>query len=155
MSNFDEKNPTLENDPTSTKGKEVGSGRGRIARSGLNAILKLLPTGAVGLFGLTKLAGLGSLLGLFALLAYGLVETVYQSSYQVRQMIVTGKMDAKLTPGMWLQLFSTIVTWPKAETFFFANDESGSAKIDRAIEVRFNDGSLCDVSGTVLIILPS
>jgi len=155
MSSFDENNQNLENDPTSAKGKEAGSGRWRTARSGLKAILKVLPAGTVGLLGLSKLAGLGSLLGLFALLAYGLVETVGQSSYQVRQMIVTGKMDAKLTPGMWLQIFSNIVTWPKAETFFFANDESGSAKIDRAIEVRFNDGSLCDVSGTVRIILPN
>ena len=51
-------------------------------------------------------------------------------------MIVTGKMDAKLQPGMWLQLFSDIVTWPKAETFFFANDETGSTG---PMEIRFND----------------
>ena len=67
-------------------------------------------------------------------------------------MIVTGKMDAKLQPGMWLQLFSDIVTWPKAETFFFANDETGSTG---PMEIRFNDGSLCDVSGTLRVILPN
>ncbi len=55
-------------------------------------------------------------------------------------------------PGMWPQIFSNIVTWPKAETFYFMNEKTGSAP---AIEVRFNDGSLCDVSGTLRIILPS
>ena len=106
MSIFDEKNPNAENDPNSTKGKEVGSGRWRIARKGLKAILKLLPGPAAGgLLLLTKAVGLGSVIGMVVLLGYGLVETVDQGSYQVRQMIVTGKMDAKLVPGMWLQLF--------------------------------------------------
>ena len=156
MTIFDAKDPLLENDPTPTKGKQVGSGRWRIIRKGLKAILKLLPgPAAVGLLPLMKAVGLGSVIGLTVLLGYGLVETVNQGTYQVRQMIVTGTMNAKLTPGMWLQLFSDIVTWPTAETFFFANDEFGSARIDRAIEVRFNDGSLCDVSGTLRIILPS
>lgn len=154
MSIFDEKNPNLKNDTTSNQAQE-GSGGGIVGKV-LKAILKWLPfPTAVGLFASIKSVGLASLIGLVLLLSYGLVETVNQGSYQVRQMIVTGKMDAKLTPGMWLQLFSDIVTWPTAETFFFANDESGSATIDRAIEVRFNDGSLCDVSGTLRIILPS
>lgn len=88
-------------------------------------------------------------------IGYGLFETVDQGHYQVRQVIVSGKMDAKLSPGMWLQLYSDMVTWSKAETFFFTTDDSEAASIDRAIEVRFNDGSLCDVSGTLRIILPS
>ena len=70
-------------------------------------------------------------------------------------MVVTGAMSAKMEPGMWLQLFSDIEKWPKAETFFFTKDEVGTEVVDRAIEVRFNDGSLCDVSGTLRIILPS
>ncbi len=46
-------------------------------------------------------------------------------------------------------------TWPKAQTFFFTKDDEGGATADDSIEVRFNDGSLCDVSGTMRIILPS
>ena len=56
---------------------------------------------------------------------------------------------------MWLRLFSDIKTWPKAQTFFFTKDEEGGESADNSIEVRFNDGSLCDVSGTMRIILPS
>ncbi|MEE8349166.1 MAG: hypothetical protein V3R94_06335 [Acidobacteriota bacterium] len=153
MSIFDDKYSNPEKNPISVKA--VGSGRWQILRSVLQAILKrLADSTTVGLLPMMKAVGLGSVFGLVILLGYGLVETVNQGSYQVRQMIVTGKMDAKLVPGMWLQLFSDIVIWPKAETFFFATDETGSAHIDRAIEVRFNDGSLCDVSGTLRIILP-
>ncbi len=112
---------------------------------------RISSTGAL-LLSFKQFAAVGSILGMLTVLGYGIVETVSQDSYQVRQMVVSGKMDAKLMPGMWLQLFSNIVTWPKAETFFFVSDESGSAQ---AIEVRFNDGSLCDVSGTLRIILPS
>ena len=56
---------------------------------------------------------------------------------------------------MWLRLFSDIKTWPKAQTFFFTKDKEGGESADNSIEVRFNDGSLCDVSGTMRIILPS
>ena len=155
MSLFDDKEAKPIGSPVADGAKKVRSGAYGAARSGSRAILGLLSAARIASsVSLAKVAVLGSTVGLVMALGYGLVETVDQSSYQLRQMIVTGKMDAKLVPGMWLQLFSEIVTWPKAETFFFANDESGSAIRDRAIEVRFNDGSLCDVSGTVRIILP-
>lgn len=51
-----------------------------------------------------------------------LTETVEKSTYQVKQTAITGTMSAKMTPGLWLQLFGDIDTWPKAETFFFTID---------------------------------
>ena len=56
-------------------------------------------------------------------LGKGLVETVANGTYQIRQMVITGTMKAKMEPGMWLRLFSDIKTWPKAQTFFFTKDE--------------------------------
>ncbi len=111
---------------------------------GLGTSLTLLP--------LTRVIIIGMISGLLAALSYGLVRTVDSGTYQIRQMIVTGHMSAKMQPGMWLQLFSNIETWPKAETFFFTKEQRGTETVDRAIEVRFNDGSLCDVSGMRIIL---
>ncbi len=113
----------------------------------LRARLMLLP--------LTRIILIGMAVSALAAVSFGLVQTVENGSYQIRQMIVTGTMSAKMEPGMWLRLFSGIETWPKAETFFFTKTERGTETVDRAIEVRFNDGSLCDISGTLRIILPS
>ena len=111
--------------------------------------------------GLLKLPSLGWILSVGALLVTlsvvvaGLSSTVQKGTYQIRQMVVSGTMDAKMDPGMWVRLFSDIGTWPKAETFFFTQDLEGGDERDQSIEVRFNDGSLADVSGTVRIILPA
>ena len=98
---------------------------------------------------------LGAILVVAVVFGKGLVETVANGTYQIRQMVITGTMKAKMEPGMWLRLFSDIKTWPKAQTFFFTKDKEGGESADNSIEVRFNDGSLCDVSGTMRIILPS
>jgi len=83
-------------------------------------------------------------------------DTVEKGTYQVKQAAITGEMDAKMTPGLWLQLWGDIDVWPKAETFFFThdNDTKGDVDVDTSMEVRFNDGSLCKVSGTARVILP-
>ncbi len=86
-----------------------------------------------------------------------LVETVEKGTYQVKQAAITGNMTAKMDPGMWGQFFGDIVVWPKAETYFFTSskDTKGDTAIDKSIEVRFNDGSLCNIGGTLRIILPT
>ncbi|PIE90247.1 MAG: hypothetical protein CR997_06570 [Acidobacteria bacterium] len=84
-----------------------------------------------------------------------LIDTVEKGTYQVRQAAITGNMSAKMTPGVWLQLFGDITVWPKAETFFFTADSDEGGRYDESIEVRFNDGSLCSISGTLRVILPS
>ncbi len=85
-----------------------------------------------------------------------LIDTVDKGTYQIKQAAISGKMSAKMTPGIWLQMFGDIDTWPKAQTFFFTydNDVKGDIDADTSIEVRFNDGSICNISGTARILLP-
>lgn len=102
-----------------------------------------------------------SLLGVLLLIALAclgqMFETVGKGTYQIKQAAITGKMSAKMTPGIWLQAFGDIDTWPKAETYFFThdNDTKGDSNVDTSIEVRFNDGSVCKISGTMRIIMPT
>ncbi len=86
-----------------------------------------------------------------------LFETVDKGTYQIKQTAVFGNMYAKMDPGMWPQLFGDIDEWPKAETFFFTLDfdTKGDIAEDTSIKVRFNDGSLCNISGTARILLPT
>lgn len=87
--------------------------------------------------------------------ASSLVETVEKGTYQIKQAAVTGKMSAKMTPGLWAQLFGDIEVWPKAETFYFTFDIGEGKKVDQSIEVRFCDGSVCKISGTLRVIMPA
>ena len=83
-------------------------------------------------------------------------ETVDKGTYQIKQTAYFGTMSAKMTPGFWWQWFGDIDAWPKAETFFFTDtkDTKGDVDADNSIEVRFNDGSMGKISGTVRIVLP-
>ena len=51
-------------------------------------------------------------------------------------------------------MFGDIETWPVSETFYFIKDLLEGKNIDRSIEVRFVDGSTCNISGTCRINLP-
>ncbi len=82
-------------------------------------------------------------------------ETVEKGHYIIKQAAVTGTMTAHLNPGMFLQLFGDIQVWPKAATFYFTADREEGGSMDQSIEIRFNDGSLCHISGTMRIILPA
>lgn len=84
-----------------------------------------------------------------------IVETVEKGTYQIKQAAITGTMSAKLDPGLWLQLWGDIQVWSKAETFYFTADEEEGASHDQSMEVRFNDGSLCNISGTLRILMPN
>jgi len=102
-----------------------------------------------------------SFIGMFLIIglicAGSLVETVEKGTYQIKQAAITGDMSAKMTPGLWGQYFGDIDVWPKAETYFFTadNDTKGDVDEDTSIEVRFNDGSMCKISGTLRIIMPT
>ncbi|MCH9648923.1 MAG: hypothetical protein K0U98_11845 [Deltaproteobacteria bacterium] len=98
---------------------------------------------------------LGAILILALSLGGRVVETVQNGTYQIKQAAVTGHMSAKMEPGLWFQNFGDIKTWNKAETFYFTADAGEGEKFDQSIEVRFNDGSLCNISGTMRIILPT
>ena len=87
--------------------------------------------------------------------ATSLVETVNKGEYHVIQRPVTGKMEAKMEPGMYGQMFSNVYEWPKSETFFFTSDSEEGAAHDQSIEVRFVDGSVAKISGTCRVLLPT
>ncbi len=101
------------------------------------------------------LAVVGVIIFVSIVLGGQLFETVRKGTYQIKQAAVTGRMSAKMTPGLWLQFFGDIQTWPTAETFYFTADRDEGEARDQSIEVRFNDGSLCHISGTTRIMLPA
>jgi regulator of protease activity HflC (stomatin/prohibitin superfamily) len=92
-----------------------------------------------------------------AICAGSIFETVEKGTYQVKQAAISGKMSAKMEPGLWMQNFGDIDVWPVSETFFFTADKDGAddTDVDMSIEVRFNDGSLCRVSGTARVLMPT
>jgi regulator of protease activity HflC (stomatin/prohibitin superfamily) len=110
------------------------------------SIKRWVTLGFIGVLLLVGLACIGSI-----------VETVEKGTYQVKQAAISGEMSAKMTPGLWMQNFGDIDVWPKAETYFFThdNDTKGDVDEDTSIEVRFNDGSMCKISGTLRIIMPT
>jgi regulator of protease activity HflC (stomatin/prohibitin superfamily) len=94
-------------------------------------------------------------IALAVVLGGNLFETVGKGTYQVKQAAISGTMSAKMTPGFWMQMFGDIQTWPKADTFFFTHDKTEGQGMDQSIEVRFNDGSICNISGTMRIQMPT
>lgn len=88
---------------------------------------------------------------IFSSRIYSVVE---KSTYEVKQTAVLGNMYAKMSPGFWWELFGDIEVWPTAETFFFTSDTKEGEAFNQSIEIRFVDGSLCDISGTLRIRMP-
>lgn len=99
------------------------------------------------------------ILGIIALVLLStmgkLFETVDRGTYQIKQAAITGTMSAKMDPGIWTQMFGDIQVWPKAETFYFTADAEEGAGRDQSIEVRFADGSVSHISGTMRVLLPA
>jgi regulator of protease activity HflC (stomatin/prohibitin superfamily) len=87
--------------------------------------------------------------------AGGLYNVVPAGFYQISQQWFTGSVDAKMEPGLWFPIGHTW-DWPKEKTFFFTHDKDGKHDTDKnySIEVRFNDGSICNISGTCRVIFP-
>jgi hypothetical protein len=115
--------------------------------------------GAIKPLGLMVLAGLFalSLLALFIFSnSYGNVEN---GTYVVKQTTVSGELVAYMKPGWYPKWFGTITVFPVAETFYFTKDSEGvgspsGSTGDDSIEVRFNDGATCNISGTCRVDLP-
>jgi len=84
-----------------------------------------------------------------------ITETVSVGTYQTKQTAIWGTMHAKMNPGIWMQLWGDITEWPKAFTFFFTHDKGEGANYDQSIEVRFVDGSTCNISGTARVLMPT
>lgn len=99
---------------------------------------------------------LGILFVALTILSHMLVSTVKSGTYEIKQAAVSGNMSAKMQPGMYPLFFGSKEVWPKAETYYFTADKDtrDDDSRDNSIEVRFNDGSIAHISGTIRIILP-
>ncbi len=75
-----------------------------------------------------------------------LFETNTFGNYQVKQAAVTGEITVKNDAGLYWQGFGSITTYPVSEDVDFETEN---------LEVRFNDGSVAKVKGTVKFRLPS
>lgn len=75
-----------------------------------------------------------------------LFETNTFGNYQVKQAAVTGNITVKNDAGLYWQGFGSITTYPISEDVDFETEN---------LEVRFNDGSVAKVKGTVKFRLPS
>jgi len=98
---------------------------------------------------------------LFSLLAGSyLVEEVRAGEYHIVQY-PSGKLVAKMEPGWYGQWFGTVTKWPKAFTLNFDRnpdttvDSQAQNDIDiTAIEVRFADGTIAPIEGSLRGELP-
>ena len=90
----------------------------------------------------------------FLTLSSSIFETNDKGQFQVKQAAISGSMSVRSNPGTYMQMFGDITTWNKAETFFFTADSDEGARHDESIEVRFVDGSIARISGTMRIALP-
>ncbi len=95
---------------------------------------------------------------LVAAISPKLIETVDKGTYVIKQSAFDGVITAHMKPGPFLQAFGEVTEWPVAETFYFTKDKEGSTGPndvgDASVEVRFNDGSVCNISGTCRVDMP-
>lgn len=77
---------------------------------------------------------------MFIIAAGSLFETNSFGNYQIKQAAVTGDVTVRSEPGLYWQGMGTITTYPISEDLSFE---------DAGISVRFNDGSIAKVKGTV------
>jgi regulator of protease activity HflC (stomatin/prohibitin superfamily) len=91
----------------------------------------------------------------FSVCANRIFETVEAGTYHIKQAAITGKLTGYMKPGLYWQNFGDIKVWPIAETYYFTQDPHEGQPTDQSVEVRFNDGSMCNVSGTVRVNMPT
>lgn len=73
-------------------------------------------------------------------------ETNTFGNYQIKQAAGTGHITVRNEPGLYLQMFGEITTYPVSEDIDFEANN---------LQVRFNDGSIAKVKGTVKFKLPT
>lgn len=83
-------------------------------------------------------------------------EDVPNDKIIVCQMPFTGKMKVWTTPGFRFQWFGKITEYDKRKQLWFSDvdGEGGEKYDDLAIDITFNDGSKCKVSGSLAITTP-
>lgn len=93
----------------------------------------------VGIFGLIAVVVLVWLSG-------SLFQTNKFGNYQIKQAAMTGTISVRNEPGFYWQGGGSIVTYPVSEDVNFETEN---------LKVRFNDGSVASVVGTVKFKLPT
>lgn len=83
---------------------------------------------------------------LVVIFAGKIFETNQFGNYQIKQAAATGTITVRNEPGLYLQLFGSITEYPVSEDVDFEAEN---------LQVRFNDGSVARVKGTVKFKLPS
>lgn len=73
-------------------------------------------------------------------------ETNTFGNYQIKQAAGTGTITVRNNAGLYLQMFGAITTYPVSEDIDFESQN---------LQVRFNDGSVAKVKGTVKFKLPT
>lgn len=81
-----------------------------------------------------------------AFCASQIFETNTFGNYQIKQAAGTGHITVRNEAGLYLQMFGEITTYPVSEDIDFE---------DNNLQVRFNDGSIAKVKGTVKFKLPT
>ncbi len=89
-----------------------------------------------------------------AILAPQLYENVPMGKYHITQSPFTGKIEARMIPGPYMQLFAHVEEFPVSETYEFTEDGGEGGAGDDSVEVQFADGSLCRIIGTCRVDMP-
>ena len=85
-----------------------------------------------------------------------LFETNNAGYYKVKQAAVSGELSVHSQPGMFMQMFGDIIAYPNTGEFHFSKSDldGGSGIESQPIQVRFNDGSIAQVSGSLKFKMP-
>ncbi len=83
---------------------------------------------------------------LFVLCSAWIFETNKFGNYQIKQAAGSGHITVRNEAGLYLQMFGSIVTYPVSEDVDFEAEN---------LQVRFNDGSVARVKGTVKFKMPT
>ncbi|MFT5618964.1 MAG: regulator of protease activity HflC (stomatin/prohibitin superfamily) [Arenicella sp.] len=96
------------------------------------------------------------ILGVIYAISGSIFETNNSGYYKVKQAAISGTLSVHSSPGMFMQMFGIITEYPNTGDFHFSTSDldGGSGAESRAIQVRFNDGSIAKVSGSLKFKLP-
>jgi len=115
----------------------------------LEKVLSYMPSGktfvALVIFVICILSGI-----LFSPLLY---DNVRLGEYHITQNPITGTITPRMAPGPYVQNFAIVHKFPVSETFYFTKDAEGGPE-DWSIDVQFNDGATCKISGTCRVDMP-
>lgn len=96
------------------------------------------------------------IIGVVYAISGSIFETNNSGYYKVKQAAVSGDLSIHSQPGMFMQMFGDITEYPNTGDFHFSKSDldGGSGAESQAIQVRFNDGSIAKVSGSLKFKLP-